>query len=106
MKQPLSECRKAFIARTKEARVKTGLSGKQMGQALGGMAQDTYKNFETIRELPHEHIAAFCLISGVTADWLFDMERERSETALPIQGRRGRSETQPVDRNQPAADRV
>lgn len=74
MEQPISEYKTAFIARTKQAREKAHVTQKQMGQALGGVAQDIYKNYETIRELPHEYIPTFCLVCGVTADWLFDVE--------------------------------
>lgn len=75
MGQPSSEYKKDFIARTKQARKGARVTQKQMGHALGGMAQDVYKNFETKRMLPREQIPTFCFICGITADWLFDVER-------------------------------
>ena len=91
MKQAVTEFQRAFIARTKQAREAARLTQKQMGKALNGMAQDTYKNYERIRELPHEHIPTFCLVCHITADWLFDVERGEGEKVLLARGRRRRS---------------
>ncbi len=91
---PASQFVRDFMERTKQARLNARLTQKKMGQALGGMAQDTYKNYETKRMLPREYIPTFCLVCGITADWLFDMERGDGEQVA--RGRRGRPKTRQV----------
>jgi DNA-binding XRE family transcriptional regulator len=65
-----------FIARTKEARKRTGRSQTDMATILG-IKQDRYKQYETRSPLSHEFIAAFCLATNVTEHWLFTGRKRR-----------------------------
>lgn len=62
----------AFQARVKAAREARGLTQDKLASGLG-VDQGTYKQWETRPGslLPHEHVAAFCLICGVDFEWLF-----------------------------------
>ena len=59
-----------FIKRTATARERTGMSQDEMAVALG-IGQGTYKNYETNRCLPHQHVATFCRISNIDIEWLY-----------------------------------
>lgn len=59
------EIRRGFIQRTREARSAIGLSQPKMAKALK-IDQGTYKNYETIRPLPHELVPLFCEICEIS----------------------------------------
>ena len=80
--KPVTEFQSDFIARTKQARNQARLTRKQVCKALNDMDRDTYKNYETIRLLPHVYIPTFCLVCNVSADWLYGVERGRATTEL------------------------
>jgi transcriptional regulator with XRE-family HTH domain len=69
MKKPKSQYRKEFLARTKLARMSTGLSQGEFANLLG-MKQDRYKQYETRTLLPHYLIVDFCEKCGVSEEWL------------------------------------
>ncbi len=71
-----SAFRAEFIARTKEARERTGRNQTDMATILG-IKQDRYKQYETRSPLPHEFIAAFCLATNVSEHWLFTGRQRR-----------------------------
>ena len=62
--------RQGIVVRTLEARERAGLTQVQIANALG-IPQDTYKNYETIRPLPHELIPLFCGICGIEPSDLY-----------------------------------
>ena len=69
-KIPRREARRGFIQRTREARVRSGLSQIQMAEQLG-IEQGTYKNYETNRPLPHELVLPFCHICQIRPGELY-----------------------------------
>lgn len=70
--------KQAFIARVKAARVAKGLKQWQMAEALGGMAQDKYKQYESRSYLPPHLVERFSLICGVNPGWLVTGRGERA----------------------------
>ena len=75
--QTKSGFKQQFIQRTKEAREAIGYSQDRIGQALG-IKQDTYKNYEIDRELPHEYVPQFCAITGRSIEWLYTGKQRRN----------------------------
>lgn len=61
----------AFIARTKQARDRSGFTQAEIAKILG-IKQDRYKQYETRSPLPHEFVAAFCAATRVSEVWLFN----------------------------------
>ena len=71
-----TETELAFIARTKEARLRRFEAAKDMAASLKiGAAR--YAKYETRTPLPHEYVAQFCLIAGVSIEWLFTGQERR-----------------------------
>lgn len=68
------EIRRGFVQRTREARIATGLSQPKMAKKLG-IDQGTYKNYETIRPLPHELVPLFCEICEITPIELYPVSK-------------------------------
>lgn len=66
----MTRFRKAFIARTKEARLAVFDAQADIA-ALLGTVQSTYKQWETRNPLPHELIPTFCKLCNVSITWLF-----------------------------------
>lgn len=75
-KKPLSEIERAFIERTRIARMHRFKAAKDMAKALGIKAE-RYAKYESRSPLPHEYVEQFCLISGVAIDWLFTGEERK-----------------------------
>jgi len=86
---PISEFERGFLRRTKEAREHRSFSQTQMAAILD-MDQGRYKNYETIRVLPHEYIMKFCLVCGIELGWLFGVRLGISEDKkrIPSSGKR------------------
>lgn len=74
------EIRRGFIQRTREARMSSGLSQPQIAKKLG-IDQGTYKNYETIRPLPHELVPFFCEICEITPVDLYPAAKKARRTA-------------------------
>lgn len=64
-KIPRKEARRGFIQRTREARVRTGMTQEEIAKLLG-IKQDRYKHYETNRPLPHELVLPFCAATEIT----------------------------------------
>jgi len=60
----------AFLIRTRVAREARPYTQDQIAGILG-IAQDTYKQYETRSFLPHHLVAKFCVACGINATWLF-----------------------------------
>lgn len=60
--------KKAFLRRTKEARIHARLTQEEIAEALG-IPQDHYKQYERRTQLPQKHIYRFCLVCGVDLIW-------------------------------------
>jgi transcriptional regulator with XRE-family HTH domain len=58
-----------------------GWTQKQMAKALS-ISRENYKKYETRTPLPHRYIEQFCIITGVSADELFNLELPVAQ--LPI----------------------
>ncbi len=87
-KQPVSQFELEFIDRTRRARAAAGLTQDQIARELG-LEQDTYKNYERVRPLPHEYVLSFCTLVSVTLGWLYAGKVESLEPS-PKRRRRGR----------------
>jgi transcriptional regulator with XRE-family HTH domain len=68
--------REMFIARVREARTRRQLTQRGLAVLLG-IAQDTYKQYETRSLLPHHLVPKFCLACEVDPVWLFGVTRPR-----------------------------
>lgn len=68
--QSASSFREQFVLRTKEARENTDYTQDEIADLLG-ISQGTYKNYETIRPLPHEYVHRFCALCRIDLDWLY-----------------------------------
>lgn len=75
-KKPLSDYELGFMARTWAARDAKGWSQKLMGEKLGGLSQDTYKQYETRGMLPRPLVGAFVALTGISFEYLFDGKAE------------------------------
>ena len=72
-----SDDKQEFIARTKAARKASGYSQTEMARIFG-IAQDTWKQYETRTPLPHRYIPNFCTIAKVSETWLFTGKGRRA----------------------------
>jgi len=73
-----TEIELAFIERTKTARQGRFGAAKDMAKALG-IGAERYAKYEFRSPLPHEYVEQFCLIAGVSIEWLFTgSERKRA----------------------------
>jgi DNA-binding XRE family transcriptional regulator len=70
-----------FCRRTQAIRDAMGWGQARMAKALS-ISEDAYKKYETRTPLPHRYVEKFCIITGVTAEQLFDFEVPVSR--LPI----------------------
>lgn len=70
-KKPLSEYELGFLARTFMARQQTHMTQDEFAGKLGGLSQDTYKQYEVRGPLPHHLIDPFLNLTGVTWEYLF-----------------------------------
>lgn len=75
-KDSLTDWQVAFIERTKNAREHRFEAAKQMAKALG-IDPPTYAKYEFRSPLPHKYVEQFCLIAGVSIEWLFTGEERR-----------------------------
>jgi transcriptional regulator with XRE-family HTH domain len=66
-----------FIARTKLARERAGLTQEAIATILR-IKQDTYKQYETRSPLPHRFIPAFCAATHIEERWLFTGRARRA----------------------------
>jgi DNA-binding XRE family transcriptional regulator len=73
------EVRRGFIQRTREARAASRLSQPKMAKKLG-IDQGTYKNYETIRPLPHELVPLFCEICEIGPADLYPVAKRARRT--------------------------
>lgn len=73
-----AQYKQAFIARVKACRVAKGWKQWQMAEALGGMPQDKYKQYESRSYLPPHLIERFSLICGVNPGWLVTGRGEKA----------------------------
>ncbi|MCC2652154.1 MAG: hypothetical protein K0Q60_2317 [Microvirga sp.] len=73
-----------FCMRTKAIREEMGWGQASMAKALG-ISLDAYKKYEIRSPLPHRYVEKFCLITGVSAEQLFDFQVPISR--LPIRRR-------------------
>jgi ribosome-binding protein aMBF1 (putative translation factor) len=60
----------SFCARVKLARERRDLSQKDVATVLD-IAQGLYKHYEIRSPMPHHLIPKFCLLCGVSIDWLY-----------------------------------
>lgn len=66
--------KKKFIERLKDARKKAALSQEKLALLLG-TSQQNYQRYEKGLAEPNlEQIHRLCVILGVSADWLFDLD--------------------------------
>jgi hypothetical protein len=73
-----TEAELAFIERTKVARKARFAAAREMAKALG-IDKERYAKYETRSPLPHQYVEQFCLIAGVSIEWLFTgQERKRA----------------------------
>ena len=70
-----SEFRRGYTARTRQARERAGYEIADMATLLD-LKLDTYQKYEARTPLPRQLVPKFCLICGVSANWLFGMEEE------------------------------
>lgn len=70
-KKVLSDYDLRFLARTFAAREAANMTQEQMGAKLGGLPQDTYKQYEIRSTLPHELIDPFLSLTKVSYEYLF-----------------------------------
>lgn len=71
-KESINAAQKAYILRTREARLYAGKSRPEVAKHIG-IALSTYGNFEVParhRPMPQEYISAFCGCTGVNERWL------------------------------------
>jgi transcriptional regulator with XRE-family HTH domain len=71
-KNAFSDYELGFMARTWAAREAKGWTQKLMGQKLGGLSQDFYKQYETRGMLPRPLVGAFVELTGISFEYLFD----------------------------------
>lgn len=79
-----AQFKQAFIERVKSSRKALGWKQWEMAQALGGMAQDKYKQYESRSLLPHHYIGLFCLITRVSPTWLMTGKGEKTIRPLEM----------------------
>lgn len=70
-KKPLSDYDLRFLARTFAAREAAKMTQEQMGMKLGGLPQDTYKQYEVRSPLPHDLVDPFLALTKVSYEYLF-----------------------------------
>jgi transcriptional regulator with XRE-family HTH domain len=70
-KKSLSRYDLEFLARTCAAREAVGMTQAQLGEKLGRLTQDHYKQYEIRTPLPHYLIPAFLEATKVSYDYLF-----------------------------------
>lgn len=70
-KKSLSDYDLGFLARTFAAREALNMTQDEFAEQLGGMSQDTYKQYETRGPLPHHLIDPFLNLTGVSWEYLF-----------------------------------
>ncbi len=78
--EPLSKFTIDFVARTKLARKRSGLTQVEVAEILR-IDQGTYKQYETRSPLPHRFVAAFCAATHTDAHWLFTGRMHRNSSA-------------------------
>jgi DNA-binding XRE family transcriptional regulator len=81
-----------FCQRTKAIREEMGWGQSSMAKALG-ISLDAYKKYEIRSPLPHRYVEKFCLITGVSAEQLFDFQMPVSRLPIrrqPNAGRQGK----------------
>lgn len=74
--------KKLFHDRVRAARKGRGWTQETMADLLG-FSQGHYKQWETRDLMPHEVMPRFCVLTGITLDYLLT-GRERAERAVPI----------------------
>lgn len=77
----MAERRKAYIARTKEARIASGVSAEAVANYIG-VDHSTYRSYETRRALKQEYIARFCEITRTSERWLVSNKGLREATVF------------------------
>lgn len=87
-----SAFKQAFIERTARAREEGGFSQAVIAELLG-LAQDTYKQYETRSFLPHHLIPRFCMICRISPAALYTgkeepASRDQSPKSKPSRRRR------------------
>jgi DNA-binding XRE family transcriptional regulator len=80
-----------FARRVRWARLAHGTTQAELADLLG-MAQDTYKQYETRSYLPHDVVPKFCKITKVDPTWLYTGKGVAPAGAEPTEepARRGR----------------
>lgn len=68
-----SEFRQAFIANTKNARLRAGYNDVAEFAKLLGVPLANYYKYETRTPLPHNYIPLFCKLTGISIKSMFDV---------------------------------
>ena len=86
MKEPTkvaaSQFKRAFLARTAQARTRAGFSQSEIAELLG-IPQDKYKQYEKRSPLPHYLISTFCIATRCEPAWLFGLPAKRGAIIEP-----------------------
>lgn len=92
-----TEFKRAFIERTRHARLSQFKRQVDFLQAFPWISQGTWKTYETKNCLPHHLVAEFCAICEVDIDWLYcGKGKGPAMEALPRRKPRSRHQLQPI----------
>lgn len=81
---PANRFQDDFVLRTKQAREWAEFTQEQMAKLLQ-LDQGTYKNYETIRPLPHRYVVPFCLATKTNIEWLYTGRKARTPMPTLVQ---------------------
>lgn len=76
--RPPRDFRDDFVKRTQTARERKNRTQEEVAVMLG-IDQGTYKNYETLRPMPHHLVVPFCLAMDIEMDWLFGRPAKRAK---------------------------